>query len=190
MAFEDLLGALDKLEIKFLVGGSVASGTHAFPRPTQDIDVIADIGTDRIDSFCEALAPNFYVDAITARQSVTTGRAFNIIHSRYAFKFDIFPVGNSAFIQAEIGRALCVRSRVQGPEGIEFPVASPEGIILGKLDWYRGGAETSERQWNDILDVIQVCRASLDLAYLDHWATELRVADLLAVALAQPHRQR
>ena len=34
-----------------------------------------------------------------------------------------------------------------------FNIASPEGAILNKLEWYRMGGEVSDRQWNDILGV-------------------------------------
>ncbi len=55
-----------------------------------------------------------------------------------------------------------------GLEGIGFPVASAEDMILSKLDWYRRGGESSERQWNDVLDMIQVCGTNLDADYLAH----------------------
>ena len=45
------------------------------------------------------------------------------------------------------------------------------------------GGETSERQWSDILGVIQVQADALDRAYLQHWAVELNVGDLLERAL-------
>ena len=59
---------------------------------------------------------------------------------------------------------------------------SPEDTILLKLDWYRQGGESSERQWLDILGVFRVQAERLDGAYLDHWAAELGVGDLLADA--------
>lgn len=189
-AFEELLSVFDRLEIRFLVGGSVASATHAFPRFTQDIDIVADISTDSLDAFCDAIEPRFYVDRETVRRSVAGGRAFNIIHSRLAYKFDIFPAANNPFAQAELGRSRYATTRVTGLEGIAFPVASPEDIILSKLNWYRRGGESSQRQWNDILDVLQVCRPNLNMKYLNDWSVELGVNDLLAVALAQPHRPR
>ncbi len=45
------------------------------------------------------------------------------------------------------------------------------------------GGEVSDRQWNDILGVLKVQGTALDLAYLQRWATNLKVADLLDRAL-------
>jgi len=64
-----------------------------------------------------------------------------------------------------------------------FYIASPEGTILNKLEWYRMGGEVSDRQWNDILGVLKVQGTNLDMAYLQRWATALKVDDLLERAL-------
>jgi hypothetical protein len=123
-AFEELLGALDRLEIPFLIGGSVASGTHGIPRQTNDIDVVAKITPAIIADFCTVLAPAFYADAEQAARAIRMGRAFNVIHLRSAYKFDIFPAGEDRFIHSQLTRRRYTTTRVPGLENIEFPVAS------------------------------------------------------------------
>jgi hypothetical protein len=61
-------------------------------------------------------------------------------------------------------------------------IAIPEDIILQKLIWHRMGARISERQWNDVLGVIKVQGDRLDRDYLNYWAQELKVADLVEEA--------
>jgi hypothetical protein len=61
-------------------------------------------------------------------------------------------------------------------------IKSPEDTILRKLDWYRRGGEVSERQWQDVLSILAAMCGQLDEPYLDRWAGELGVADLLARA--------
>ena len=67
------------------------------------------------------------------------------------------------------------------PDAPDEPVLlhSPEDIVLFKLRWYRIGGEFSEKQWSDILGVLRTQRDGLDAAYLDRWATEIGVQDLL-----------
>ncbi len=178
-AFEDLLSALDRLEIPFLIGGSIASGTHGLPRNTKDIDVVADLPLELVTEFCAILSPLFYVDADTVALAIRSGRAFNVIHLKGAFKFDMFPVGEDRFARSELARRRYTTTTITGLENIEFPVASAEDTILAKLAWFRKGGEVSDQQWHDILGVIRVQAGRLDLGYLQEWAEELGVADLL-----------
>ena len=67
----------------------------------------------------------------------------------------------------------------------EFFLSAPEDVVLSKLDWFRRGGETSERQWNDVLGVLRVSGGSLDAAYTERWARELGISDLLARARAE-----
>jgi hypothetical protein len=53
------------------------------------------------------------------------------------------------------------------------------------LEWFRKGDEVSERQWKDVLGVLRVGEGSLDLAYMDRWASGLGITDLLKKALAE-----
>jgi imidazolonepropionase-like amidohydrolase len=76
-AFRDLLAVLDRLEIPFFAGGSVASGTHGLPRQTNDIDLVADLVADQIAELCEALHAAFYADAEAIGRAIATGRSFN-----------------------------------------------------------------------------------------------------------------
>jgi len=62
-------------------------------------------------------------------------------------------------------------------------VKTPEDVVLSKLEWYRVGGETSERQWADVLGVLRVQEGCLDLEYARRWAVDLGVADLLERAL-------
>ncbi len=44
------------------------------------------------------------------------------------------------------------------------------------------GEHVSERQWLDVLGVLKVQSTDLDQVYLDEWAAQLGVSDLLARA--------
>jgi hypothetical protein len=51
-AFQEMLATLDRFEIPFFIGGSVASGSFGLPRQTNDIDIVADIDVAVVEELC------------------------------------------------------------------------------------------------------------------------------------------
>lgn len=66
--------------------------------------------------------------------------------------------------------------------GIEVWAATPEDVVLAKLRWEVMGG--SGRQFEDAVTVLEVKAGELDDEYLDRWAGELGVRELLDRARA------
>ncbi len=117
-------------------------------------------------------------------EAIRRHASFNIIiHRETMFKVDIFVPRQRPFLRSQLARAQRQSFTLETEVSARF--ASPEDIILSKLEWYRQGGEVSERQWRDVLGVLKVRGDELDLDYLRKWATELHVDDLLARALQE-----
>lgn len=173
-------GVLEALHIDYLVGGSLASSLHGIPRSTQDADVVVDLRPERVGELVDALQGRFYVDAESAASAVDRSAAFNVIHLETMFKVDLFVLGQDPLAREELAR----RQRFSVGEGATGVfVASAEDTVLQKLIWYRLGNEISDRQWRDLVGVLQVQGGRLDRAYLERWATELGLEALLREAL-------
>ncbi len=173
--------ALDALEIRYCVGGSVASTYYGIARFTQDIDLVADLGPEHADPLADRLWRQFYLDRDTIRQEIQRRGSFNLIHLATGIKVDVFVRKSRRFDESQIA---CRRPVDLGLDPARvLPFASPEDTVLAKLDWYRKGDEVSERQWADVQAVLKRQSGQLDGAYLRRWAAELGVADLLERAL-------
>lgn len=68
-ALPRLLEILDRAEIQYSIGGSVASSAHGIPRTTMDVDLVADIKPDEIDELTGLLGTEFYADATMMREA-------------------------------------------------------------------------------------------------------------------------
>ncbi len=179
VGLELILAALDRREIPYYIGGSVASSSYGFARATNDVDIVADFSGLDLADFVSELSPKFYVELDDARSAIARGRMFNLIHYDSAYKFDLIPMGREPFAKLAMARRRHQELQVTGFGGIEAALASAEDTILAKLAWYRATGETSDRQWNDVLGVIQVQYESLDKVYLEAQAEARGLPELL-----------
>lgn len=174
---------LERLGIRYAVGGSLASSLHGVMRSTLDVDIVADMRHEHIAPLVAALSPEFYADDEMIKDAIEHHSSFNLIHYETAFKVDIFIRKERPFDQMQLERRT-LSVIVTDPEASIY-VTSPEDTILAKLEWYRMGGEVSDRQWRDISGVLKTRAGELDLAYLRQTASMLNVADLLERALQE-----
>jgi len=175
-----VVAELEKLGIDYLVGGSIASSVHGRPRTTQDVDIVARILGSHVERFVAALGHEFYVDADMIRDAIVRRASFNVIHLETMLKVDVFVFAGDDLGVEEMNRRVAVPLR-----GASIWFASPEDIVLQKLDWYRKGEGVSERQWRDLVGVIAVQGTRFDLAYARLWATRLGLIELLEKARSE-----
>jgi hypothetical protein len=174
----EVIGVLDKLGIPYALGGSWASSLHGQRRYTHDADLTVEPFPGREAQFAASFGEDYYVSLEAIQDAVRRRASFNIIHLTSGFKVDLFVRKDRPFDEQVLRRRR--PHRTSEPEGPIIQLVTPEDIILLKLEWFRLGGEMSERQWNDILGVLRVQASNLDNAYLDHWAQQLGVNDLLA----------
>ena len=173
--------AFDSLNIPYFIGGSLATAAHGISRATMDVDLIADIHIEQASQLVDILGTDFYADADMIRDAIQRQSSFNVIHLQTMFKVDVFVRKSRPFDQAQFQRRV-LYTLVEEPVETAY-IATPEDNILAKLEWYRLGGEVSDRQWQDIINVIKIQGERLDLPYLRRWASELGVTDLLEKAI-------
>lgn len=182
-----VVSVLERLGILYVVGGSYASSARGIARATMDIDLLVAMRPDQGQTLATELGPEFYADEQAITRAVAAKRHFNVIHIETAFKVDIFIAQGGGFDEKQLERRQL--EVVDDEKQQTAYVSTAEDIVLAKLRWYRMSNETSERQWRDILGVIEVQGDKLDLDYMRHWAQALGVADLLEQALDEAKRK-
>lgn len=173
----------DSLDVRWFLGGSLASSVHGVPRATMDADIVADFKPEHVKPLLKALGDEWYADEGAIRAAIETRGSFNLIHLGSAMKMDVFLPKLRHFENGQFERALT--SRVSDESNVEIPVCAAEDIIAAKLEWYRLGEEISDRQWGDILGMLRFNAGRLNLSLLRESAQELGVSDLLDRALAE-----
>jgi hypothetical protein len=175
---------LEKLGVRYVVCGSLASSAHGMVRTTMDADLIADLRQEHISMFVEMLKDTFYIDDEMIRSAIEHRRSFKIIHLESMFKVDIFTPKQRQFDVNQLSRR---QETLLGEEKISLFILSPEDTILAKLEWYRLDGEVSDQQWRDILGVLIIKQNQLDHQYMQQMADQMDTDDLLKRALQEAY---
>jgi hypothetical protein len=176
--------ALEDLGIPYLIGGSLASVIHGKPRLTNDVDIVAEIKESHINALVSLLEPGFFIDTLAIRRAIRERSSFNIIYLESMFKVDIFIVRGDTWSREQM-RQREAKQLIEGDNSTIRQIANAETIVLQKLWWFRKGGEISHKQWDDIIGVLEVRSDELNYDYLEVWAAELGVSDLLKKSFAE-----
>lgn len=169
------------LKIHYMIGGSLASSLHGIPRSTQDIDIVADIKPNKVKELINILKKDFYIDENMIKEALLRFTSFNIIHLETMFKVDIFILKQDQASKEEMSR----RKSYRISEKQNLYITSAEDIIIHKLHWYELGDRVSERQWKDVIGVLQVQGKRLNYNYLKKTANRMNVSKLLIQAIEE-----
>lgn len=169
--------ALEKLGIRYYVGGSVASSFHGAARSTMDVDLVAEMNQLIVSDFLSCFGQEFYVSEAAVRDAIRRTSCFNLIHLPTSFKVDIFVSPRRPFDLSVMERAkIC---KLGDRSQLAVPLATAEDAILYKLEWYRKTNETSDRQWDDVSRLMKLLGDTADIEYLQRSAASIGVSDLL-----------
>lgn len=171
---------LERLSIRYMLVGSMASMVYGESRYTHDIDIVVDLDAGSVEQVCSAFSdPEFYVSLPAAREAVRLRRPFNVIHSSSGNKIDFMVSRSDEWGRRQLDR----RQRV-----LIFPelwgyTAAPEDVILGKLLYYQEGQ--SDKHLRDIAAMLQTSGDKIDRKDVSDWAARLGVLDIWQAVLSR-----
>ncbi len=164
---------LSAANVPFMIGGSFASTMHGSARSTQDIDIVIAPATEA--AFSELVRrfsnPDYYIDLDTAHRAFRVGGMFNVIDNLTGWKIDFILRKDRRFSRTEFERRMPTTLF-----GVAVFIATAEDTIVAKLEWSKLGGG-SRRQRRDIAGIVAVVGPALDQPYLQHWISELDLAE-------------
>src|SRR6266567_8090078 len=133
-AITPIVEAFEELKVNYHIGGSVASTVHGIMRATIDADIVAELRPEHVRPLVKLLEADYYIDEDAVRDAIKRHSSFNAIYLDTMLKVDIFIPKSRLFDQEELRRT---RQQPIIEDTRPFYIASPEGTILNKLEWYR-----------------------------------------------------
>jgi len=169
--FAEAIAVLERLKIPYMIGGSVAAIAYGEPRLTIDMDVIINLTHPQAKMFAGSFGPEYYISLDSINDAIENRGHFNIIQSEAGVKVDFYVLGQDVFSQEEFKRK---RREAFDEETTAF-FASPEDIIIKKLEWFKMGE--SQKHIDDIKGIVKISADKLDIKYIDKWAIKIGVWD-------------
>lgn len=165
---KDVSDKLEKLKLPFMLTGSLAMSHYTEPRMTRDLDIVIQIPSSAINSFCAEFNKDYYLTEEAISDAVKTMFIFNIIHLQSNVKVDFIVRKNSEFRLNEFER----RIKISFGE-FETWIVSKEDLIISKIEWIK--MSDSDLQKRDVKNLL---KSGYDADYLLYWLKRL---DLLEV---------
>ncbi len=170
---QSIVEVLTRLEIPYLVTGSVGAMAYGEPRLTNDIDIVAAIDQRHIADLIAAFPETeFYVSERMILDAIRHRTQFNIIHPASGLKVDIILPKDTPFDRSRFSRI----RRVKPAESYYANFAAPEDIIIMKMRYYREGG--AEKHLRDIAGILKISRDEVDIAYITEWSGRLGLTDI------------
>ena len=164
---ERVVNVLRAADVPFMLTGSLAGAFYGQPRATQDMDVVVELDSLKLDRLIRGLSDaGLYVSSETAREALTHHGQFNAIDPQSGWKVDLIIRKARDFSVSEFERRMPAEFL-----GVELALTSVEDLIIAKLEWSELG--DSDLQRRDVLQIVEASSGILDLAYLEHWVNEL-----------------
>ncbi len=163
---------LRQADISFMVTRSLGSAHYGELRSTNDIDFVIDPSREQLDRLVKSFVGDYYVSQQSAMEALANRSMFNVIDFSSGWKADFIICKDRDFSRTEFARR-------QDSEllGVPVQLVSAEDVILSKLEWATIGE--SERQIRDAASISATLAEQLDQCYLQRWAKELGVLDIL-----------
>ena len=162
---QDTATRLERAGISYMLTGSIALSYYAQPRMTRDIDLVVELAGREAKPVAALFAPDYYASEADIARAIAGGGMFNVLHLGKLVKLDF----------------IVRRQRVRMP-GFEAWIVSREDLILSKLAWAKDSG--SEMQLRDVQSLLA---GGADRTYLERWAEELSVTELLRTSLDAGH---
>jgi hypothetical protein len=173
----DCLQRLNRAGVTYYLTGSMASNYWGIPRTTHDLDFVIQLPAAAVKAIVREFSGDYHIDEAAMLAAYQPPHQFNAIDTRSALKVDFWLPKPEPFDREMLHRR--VRTTLFGEPAW---IATAEDVILHKLVWNR--ISPSDRQLGDAAGIVAVQSDTLDKAYLEEWALELKLADILKKLLS------
>lgn len=176
-AVQTVLDIIERLEIPYMVVGSLSSNAYGVVRATQDADLVVVLKGDDLKKLNELLPPGFHLNPQAFFETVT-GKTRHIIDiDDPVYTIELFELSDGEFDASRFGRRTLIEL-----DDRPRHVQTAEDVVIQKLHWFHLAHRRKDH--DDARDVISTQRSHLDWTYIRTWCQRLDLTGELEQMLA------
>lgn len=158
-------------DIPYMFTGALAVNYHGKPRMTHDIDVVVLLRKENVPQLKKIFDEDFFIDEESIFAALKENSMFNIIHKETGLKVDFWIRKNDDYSQEAF------RRRGWYPyQGTEICLATPEDMIIEKLEWFK--RSEIDKHYFDALGIYRIQKEKLDIRHIDFWCQQKSIQEI------------
>lgn len=157
---------LEQANIPYMITGGIALLLYTLPRSTQDVDIVLEISSDKVDIFIKSFSEGYYYNDVEIKEEIKRKGMFNLIDLSTFFRIDCIIREENEFEKHKF-----LRRKQQNFAGLDIWVIDLNDLIISKLIWIQ--QYQSGKQMEDIQALLQ--NPNIELAYLEEWIQKLKL---------------
>lgn len=116
-AVAPVVDVFEEIGVEYYLAGSVISSLFGIARATADVDVVAQLRFEHVQTFVSRLVDAYYVDEDAVADAIRRASMFNVIHLETMLKVDVY-IASTSFDRSALSR------RQRDSLVVEDPLAS------------------------------------------------------------------
>lgn len=175
-----VIEALNKVQIPYMIVGSLSSNAYGIERSTKDADFVVQLGTRSLSELMKWLPGDFNLESQIGFETVAATTRYRIGYAPLAFTVELFEVSDEAHDQLRFANRVATTYL-----GLPSFLPRAEDVIITKLRW-SGSGKARIKDIDDINNIFAVQTVKrLDLSYIRFWADQHGTRELLEKLLTE-----
>jgi hypothetical protein len=89
-AIKLFIKTLERLNVLYYIGGSIASSVYGIARATMDVDLVSELKGEHVKFLVQSLSKDYFIDENMILDAIKNKTSFNLIHLATMMKIDVF----------------------------------------------------------------------------------------------------
>lgn len=157
-----VIQGLNRLDIPYMMVGSLSTNVYGIPRATRDADFVVQVSDVQVTALVQGLGPTFQLDPQISFETITGTTRYVIRLPGDEFRVELFLLSDDPHDQTRFARRIA-----RELEGSKVYLPTVEDVVITKLRWSQRGRRLKDM--DDVRKVVDLQNHRIDWPYVESW---------------------